>query len=43
MAKLITLKEVKAGEVDIDDLLKLNALLDMRETLQLQAQQENQT
>ncbi|SFB97387.1 Uncharacterised protein [Pragia fontium] len=43
MARLVTLQEVKQGEVDTDDLLKLNALLDMRETMQLQAQLENQT
>ncbi|WP_347253239.1 hypothetical protein [Leminorella grimontii] len=42
MARLITLREVKNGEVDVDDLLKLNALLDMREAIRLQAQLESQ-
>lgn len=30
MEKLVTLEEVKSGTADIIDLLKLNALLDMR-------------
>jgi hypothetical protein len=34
MAKLITLTELKDGTATIDDLFKLNALLDMQQDLE---------
>lgn len=41
MANLVTLEAVKSGAVCVEDLLKINALLDMREDMQTQAQQES--
>jgi hypothetical protein len=37
MEGLVTLAEVKAGDADIIDLLKLNALLDMKAALEQRA------
>jgi hypothetical protein len=41
MARLVTLDSVKSGEVNIEDLLKLNALLDMKDAIRLKAQSEH--
>ncbi|AKJ41491.1 hypothetical protein SOASR032_16130 [Pragia fontium] len=41
LAQLVTLEAIKSGEVTSEDLLKLNALLDMREAIQSKAQVEN--
>jgi hypothetical protein len=40
MEGLITLAEVKSGDVDIIDLLKLNALLDMKSALEQRSMKE---
>jgi hypothetical protein len=40
MEGLITLAEVKLGHVDIIDLLKLNALLDMKAALEYRSAQQ---
>jgi len=39
---MITLEEVKSGTADIIDLLKLNALLDMKAAMEQRAMQEQQ-
>ncbi|GKX50054.1 hypothetical protein [Budvicia aquatica] len=41
LAQLVTLEAIKSGEVTSEDLLKLNALLDMREAIQSKSQMEN--
>ena len=41
MARLVTLDSVKSGEVNIEDLLKLNALLEMKDAIRLKAQSEH--
>lgn len=41
MAQLVTLDLVKSGEANTDDLLKLNALLDMRDAIHSRAHLEN--
>ena len=41
MARFVTLEAVKSGEVNTEDLLKLNALLDMKEAIKLKAQTES--
>lgn len=38
MAQLVTLESVKSGRVNIEDLLKLNALLDMRDAIKMETQ-----
>jgi hypothetical protein len=42
MEGLVTLAEVKSGDVDIIDLLKINALLDMKAALEKRANEEAQ-
>lgn len=42
MEGMITLEEVKSGTADIIDLLKLNALLDMKAAMEQRAMQEQQ-
>jgi hypothetical protein len=37
MEGLVTVAEVKSGEVDVIDLIKLNALLDMKAALEKRA------
>jgi hypothetical protein len=37
MEGLVTIAEVKSGDIDIIDLLKLNALLDMKAALEKRA------
>jgi len=37
---LVTISEVKKGDVDIIDLLKLNALLDMRAAMEHRAYEQ---
>jgi hypothetical protein len=39
MDGIVTLAEVKSGDVDVIDLMKLNALLDMRAALEQRAAQ----
>lgn len=41
MSQLVTLEAVKSGEIDVEDLLKLNALLDMKEAMSLAARMES--
>jgi hypothetical protein len=41
MEGLVTIAEVKTGYVDIIDLLKLNALLDMKSALEQRAMENN--
>jgi hypothetical protein len=42
MEGLVTLAEVKSGDADIMDLLKLNALLDMKAALERKAMNDAQ-
>jgi len=42
MEGLITITEIKNGEVDLVDLLKMNALLDLKNALDERAMQESQ-
>jgi hypothetical protein len=41
MEGLITLSEVKSGEVDVIDLLKINALMDMKAALEKRAMEQS--
>lgn len=35
MERLVTLESVKSGEVNIEEILKINALLDMKDAIRL--------
>ena len=42
MEQLVTLSEVKSGQVDIVDLMKINALMDMRSASEQHATEQAQ-